>query len=720
MGRPTRGTSGIGTADGEDVAPTGRGGADRARADRHQHGGAELDRPARRSRDTLAYGFSASTLFSGLNLPTSFQFAPDGRVFVAEKDGVVKVYDSLTDTSPTVFADLRTEVYSYVDRGLLSLAIDPQWPARPYVYVFYSYDHVLGDPSPAPKYHDTCSGSDIDVTNGNCVASARLSRLTATTGDLDHMAAGGEKVLIEDWCQQYPIHINGTVAFGPDGALYASHGSAASIFTDYGQTGTPLNPCGDPPVPTGGVQTIPTAEGGSLRSQDPQTPNDPYTLDGSVIRVDPDTGAGLPGNPLFASADPNARRIIAYGLRMPFRFAARPGANELWIGDVGEYTYEEIDRLPIGGALVNEGWPCYEAGSVNADYAPLDICKNLARQGPSAVAQPYWQYTHLRPAFTGDTCANGSSSTSGIAFYGQGDYPPRYRGAMFLADYARKCIFVMLPGANGLPDPTKVENLASGIGATDLQIGPGGDLYANDLIAGTISRLVYTGANRPPDAHITADRTNGPAPLTVKFDARTSVDPDGDPLHYAWDLDGDGQYDDSTSATPQWTYTAKASVPVRLRAIDDEGLIGTTTQTVTAGNTQPAVLITSPAPTTRFSVGDRINFSRDRVRPGRRHAARERLLLAPGHRALSRDLSPASVGHVRRRQLRIVRQSGARVPVVPGADRDGDRLRRAVDEPDGRGPPERLDGHGRLESARPEDRRARDGHHAVPPPDHHR
>jgi len=182
-------------------------------------------------------GFSASQVFSGLTLPTSFQFAPDGKVFVAEKDGVVKVFDNINDTTPTVFADLKSEVYSYVDRGLLSMTVDPQWPARPYVYVLYAYDHVLGSPAAAPMYNDTCAGSGSGVDNGNCVASARLSRLTANVAgnDLNHMAPGGEKVLVEDWCQQFPIHINGTVAFGTDGKLYASHGSAGSAhFTDYG------------------------------------------------------------------------------------------------------------------------------------------------------------------------------------------------------------------------------------------------------------------------------------------------------------------------------------------------------------------------------------------------------------------------------------------------------------------------------------------------------
>jgi glucose/arabinose dehydrogenase len=565
----------------------------------------------------LASGFSLSTAFSGLTLPTSFRFAPDGHVFVAEKDGVVKSFDNLNDTTASVFADLRPQVYSFVDRGLLSLAVDPQFPTRPYVYVFYTYDHVLGDPAPPPRWNDACAGTGSPVDNGNCVASARLSRLTADPNDLGRMLPGSEKVLVEDWCQQFPVHINGTVAFGSDGALYASHGSSgAAHFTDYGQTGSPPNPCGDPPVPVGGTQTIPTAEGGSLRSQDPQTPGDPYTLGGTLIRVDPDTGAGLAGNPLFASADANARRIVSYGLRMPFRFAPRPGANEMWVGDVGEDLLEEIDRVPIGGPLVNNGWPCYEGERVNTGYAPLNICGNLVAQGPTAILAPFWEYAHNQPAFSGDTCATGSSATSGLAFYPGGSYPPRYKNAMFMADYGRRCVWAMLPGTDGLPDPTKVENLVSDVrGTTDLQIGPGGDLYMNDLIGGTISRLAYSGANRPPTATITADRTNGPAPLTVRFDARSSVDPDGDTLRYEWDLDGDGAYDDSTSATPQRTYTNAGGVDVKLRAIDPGGLAGTTTQRITSGNTQPGIGISSPSTSLRWSVGDEISFSAEALDP---------------------------------------------------------------------------------------------------------
>ena len=137
---------------------------------------------------------------------------------------------------------------------------------------------------------------------------------------------------------------------------------ASPYFADYGQIGIPRNPCGDPPAGVGGTQTPPTAQGGALRSQDLRTPGDPTTLDGAILRVDPDTGAALPANPLAGSGDPDAARIVAYGLRNPYRFAVRPGTNEIWAGDVGWNTTEEINRIvdPTDATVENFGWPCYE------------------------------------------------------------------------------------------------------------------------------------------------------------------------------------------------------------------------------------------------------------------------------------------------------------------------------------------------------------------------
>ena len=349
---------------------------------------------------TLPTGFVETTVFAGLTNPTVVRFAADGRVFVAEKSGVIKVFDSVLDTSPTVFADLRTNVHNYWDRGLLGLALDPNFPTAPYVYVLYTYDHVLGDTTnPAPKWgtpgvaSDPCPDPPGPLSDG-CVVSGRLSRLQAA----GNVMTGSEQVLIEDWCQQYPSHSVGTVEFGSDGALYASAGDGASFaFADYGQDGAPLNPCGDPPGAAGSVLTPPTAEGGALRSQDLRTTADQTSLDGSIVRVDPATGLGLGTNPLAGSADPNARRIISYGLRNPFRFTFRPGSSELWIGDVGWNDWEEINRVlsPTDSTVENFGWPCYEGNSPQAGYdSPnLSICENLYGS-PNADTKPYFAYHH--------------------------------------------------------------------------------------------------------------------------------------------------------------------------------------------------------------------------------------------------------------------------------------------------------------------------------------
>ena len=133
------------------------------------------------------------------------------------------------------------------------------------------------------------------------------------------------------------------------------------------------------------------------------------------------TGAGLPDNPLATSADPNARRIVAYGLRNPFRINVRPGTNEVWAGDVGWNTWEEVNRLvdPLGAGLddvENFGWPCYEGQGRQSGYdgANLNICENLYKAG--AVTGPHYTYNHSAKVVAGETCPTGSSSMAGIAF----------------------------------------------------------------------------------------------------------------------------------------------------------------------------------------------------------------------------------------------------------------------------------------------------------------
>jgi glucose/arabinose dehydrogenase len=559
-----------------------------------------------------AAGFSDQVVFADLDSPVAAAFSPDGRVFVAERSGIIKVFDSLTDPNPSVAADLRTQTDNFWDRGLLGIALDPAFPTRPYLYALYTYDALPGEQAPQWGTPGTDSDGCPDppgATTDGCEVQGRLVKLTL---DGDYQA-GPEQVLVTGWCQQFPSHSIGTVQFGPDGALYASAGEGASFnYADWGQQ---HNACGDPGGAIGADLAPPAAAGGALRAQSVRRPGgQPILLSGSVIRVDPDSGAGIPGNPFFTSADPNKRRIIAYGLRNPFRFGVRPGTDQLWVGDVGWSGWEEIDKINDVNDKVAEnfGWPCYEGPLAQSSYdaANLDMCESLYRAG--TATKPKFAYRHDQKVLASDSCAPGSSSVTGIAFENGSNYPASYQGALFFADSSRGCIWAMKKGTTGDPDPNKISVLASGAGyPIQVLVGPGGDLFWVGLQPGQIHRISYTGANHVPTATFTANRTDGAAPLIVNFDASGSSDLDGDALAYAWDLDGDGDFDDASTVDPSYQYNKDGPVTVRLRVSDGHGGTSTQSMTIRVGppDTPPTPVIDSPGDSLRWKVGDPIDFS---------------------------------------------------------------------------------------------------------------
>src|SRR2546428_7767281 len=106
--------------------------------------------------ESLPAGFSDSAVFTGLTNPTAVRFAADGRVFVAEKRGVIQVFDNLSDASPTTFADFRTNSYNFWDRGLLGLALAPTFPTDPWVYALFTYHADIAVTTP------TCGSAGAD------------------------------------------------------------------------------------------------------------------------------------------------------------------------------------------------------------------------------------------------------------------------------------------------------------------------------------------------------------------------------------------------------------------------------------------------------------------------------------------------------------------------------------------------------------------------------
>lgn len=600
----------------------------------------------------LPPNFQDEVVIEGVEQPTNFRFAPDGRVFVATKPGQILVYDGLSDPDPTVFADLRGDVYDRGDRGLLGIELDPDFETgRPYVYALYTWDHVLGTPwDPAdPEYGKVGESGDPECKgvnpNNSCLVSGRLVRLEESLVKPDEaVEEGGRpkvKELLQGWCQQFDSHSVGDLAFGKEGELYVSGGDGASYESvpDYGQLGTPPNPCGDAPTPAG---TAPSeaerheAEGGALRSQNLDL------LNGAILRIDPDTGDAFPGNPLLGSGSANAERTVAKGFRNPFRFTFDPKSGEIYTSNVGSSEIEEIDRFPApSSTLYNSGWPCYEGIQRQFQFKNLglDICTALYKaedEGKPKTSEPFFTYSHKQTVVPGDECPTESgSAVSGLSFYEGGKYPAKYEGALFFADAVRGCFWVMYPDAKGKPDPATAErflresNVYPGV---EILEGPDGYLYYADLLGenfgdGSIHRIGFS--DKAPTARLEAKPPYGlydsGGDFKTILDASKSTDPNQSAvsLTYEWDLNEDGIYESSGgSQTKTVTFTKaeqdarESSKPkksanriVSVRVKDSDGATSVARVTVYPGDEPPDVTITSPLASEKWSVGDTIDLN---------------------------------------------------------------------------------------------------------------
>ncbi len=547
-------------------------------------------------------GFQDQVVLEDLESPMAVRFAPppDRRIFVAGKSGVVHAFDGPGDRAPAPVVDLSTDVHDFWDRGLLGMALDPAFATNPYLYLLYTRDARIGGRS--PTWSDTCPRP----ADAGCETSARLVRVR-----IDELGvAGAVQPLIEDeWCQQFPSHSIGTVAFGPDGMLYAGAGDAANFDEpDHGQLpdsgDAPPNPCGDPP-----------REGGMLRSQDVRTtggpdrprrhdhPREPghrrpgarQPVHGARREREADRRL-RPAQPVPVHVPPRHQRAVARGRRLVRLGGGRPNPRRHRRG-----------RRELRLAVLRGRRP---AGS-DATPLALPLCTSLPA---SATTKPVLAYDHEAASFHGCDLRSGAS-LAGIAFAPDG-YPDAYDGALFAGDFAAACVFALRAGRDGEPDPGAVELFArrpSGAGGpVELQAGPGGDLYYTlfdpvDPSRGSLRRIAYRPGNRAPVANAVATPDAGPAPLGVAFSAAGSTDPDDDALTYAWDLDGDERFDDATGVTASRTYEA-GQVRVSVRVTDAEGASDTATVTVSAGNTRPRPVIDAPARGRQWTAGDEIAF----------------------------------------------------------------------------------------------------------------
>ena len=508
-------------------------------------------------------GFVTDVFVGGLPTPfsapynaaTAFVFAPDGRIFIALKDGTIKVFKNGALLATPFY--VIPNVNNNHDRGLLGLTLDPNFATNGYVYASYTYDSNPADPGgikTAQIIRLTASG-DVAVSNSKLVLAGSVTG-TAAKPSCEDYATTADCIPSD-----YLSHTVGNLKFGPDGMLYAAIGDGASYAS---------------------------VDVRALRSQS----IDRYS--GKILRINPANGNGLSDNP-FYSGDPTATRskVWAYGMRNDFRFNFKPGTNVIFSGDVGWDTWEEVNVITPG---VNLGWPCYEGNSQQPGYASYSTCQQLYTAGGTT----FGIYVYDHPP---------DSAVVGGSFTGANSYSSRYQNTYFFGDYARNQISVLKVDASNALVPGSVDTFTSGAdGPVEIETGADGDIYYLSINKGEIRHARFVGDNRPPIAIASSDVTSGLTPLTVNFSSAGSGDPDaGQAVTYDWDF-GDGT-PRSSAANPAHQYTTNGNRTARLTVTDPFFLTAQSTIAIQAGNSAPVATISAPADLSRYDIGDTITFA---------------------------------------------------------------------------------------------------------------
>ncbi|MEE4163910.1 MAG: PQQ-dependent sugar dehydrogenase [Woeseiaceae bacterium] len=381
--------------------------------------------PARPTVDATVAIADPYPSLPALAQPTKLLLEPgtEDRWFALQKAGQVVTFPTTNPTSVTEFIDLTEtrSINSSSEGGLLGMAFHPDYPATSEIFLSYTINHS----GPATR--------------------SVLSRMILD--DVDSPGAGTTEQVILVVDQDFTNHNGGDIAFGPDGYLYFGLGDGGS---------------GNDP---------------NRRAQDTTR------LLGSMLRIDVNgTGAGYdipPDNPFAANpkCGPAANaadcpEIYAWGLRNPWRWSFDEATGELWLADVGQNAWEEVDRVELGG---NYGWRCREGAhdTVNAaDCLPSD---NLI--------DPVTEYSH----------SLGNSITGGYVY--RGSAIPELEGLYVFADYGSGRFWAARPdGQGGYVNDELIDTSNNPVA---FGIGPDDELYFVDIGRGSVLRLDPAGSPTP-------------------------------------------------------------------------------------------------------------------------------------------------------------------------------------------------------------------------------
>lgn len=320
--------------------------------------------------------------------------------------------------SAAVVLDLTGVVVTTGDSGLIGVAVDNDFARTGYIYVTY-------------------------VNN-----SPREGRLARFTMSGDTITANTQKVLLTTLADR-TAHVINSVKVGADGLLYVSAGDSASFDSATVEATRAI---------------------------------DPAVAAGKVFRMTRD-GKGIASNPYWTgNANDTASKVMALGLRNPFRFSVQANGDVL-VGDVGWNNWEEINRIPAHGTKYNFGWPCYEGANNGSKtmsvFSNYPLCKSLLSQGTGAVVAPSYAYDHTV----------GSSVVGGPIYTGN-SFPAEYRGAYFFGDYKKSWINYWKTDASGnfVGQPIRFGTIDTPV---DIQNGPNGALYYLSIMRGELRRITY-------------------------------------------------------------------------------------------------------------------------------------------------------------------------------------------------------------------------------------
>ena len=602
---------------------------------------------------SLPSGFNAIDRLQSIDRPTGGLFGPDGSLLLSLKRGEVQRFtvDPLDPDGALVpqaepVIDLRAVVNESGDRGLIGMLLPPDLalPEEPgpiprgWLYLSYTASPEL-DTDPL---HNSLGPVSYGVVE-------RVPLILEANGDWTTNLAGREILLGERLADgRVPdglatvsdSHASCSMAFGSDGSLLIGAGDGASpVLFDFGGVDpAAFDDFVDPD--TGLFGPYPADQDcGAIRSQLLNN------LAGKVLRVDPETGLGLPSNPFF-DGDPTslASRVFALGLRNPFTLEREPGTGSidpalgdpgtLWVGDVGLGSFEELIRMEAGGG--NFGWPCREGPQLQIGYVtadPLDPNPHACPSCPDLIDEPFleplvaWPRSDPAAAVPPGSFVDvngasipgltGNCAVAGTSYEG-GAYPDEFDGRFFAGDFGAG----WLASIESDPDTgdVLVHEFATGFQTlVDVIRHPQtGNLwtisYGGFVFAGLIQELNYSGQDTPL-AVLELTPSSGPAPLTTQLDASGSSDPESTALSYEFDF-GDGS-PPLTSADPIQVHTYELP-GVYTPSVLVTGIGGATDQataTLAVTDAQSELTLIQPIQNEEFASGESIVLSAQTSNP---------------------------------------------------------------------------------------------------------